>query len=331
MKEVLLRLAAGERLSREQAKEVMLGICAGTYGNEQIAAFLTAYVMRAVTGDELLGFRDALLETALKVDFGTREYVDIVGTGGDGKNTFNISTLACFVVAGAGYKVVKHGNFGASSVSGASTVLQYYGAQFSNDTSVLKHALDTANICYLHAPLFNPGMKYAAPVRKALGVPTFFNIMGPLINPANPKYMVHGVFNLDVLALYQYVHQQMQSPYALVYSEDGYDEISLTSRARIVMNGKLERLTPEEMGFVTYGQSALNAGSTVENAAKVFMDVLENKAEEAQKNAVLINAAVAINVMEEQMSLTECVAKARESLESGNAKRSFETFVETYK
>jgi len=330
MKKILSTLVAGERLSREESRTVMSGISAGKYNGEQIAALLSVYAVRKISGDEMLGFRDALLETALPVDLGTNEYVDIVGTGGDGKNTFNISTLACFVVAGAGYKVAKHGNFGSSSVSGASTVLEYYGAKFTSDINVLRKSLEEANICYLHAPLFNPGMKNVAPVRKSLGIPTFFNIMGPLINPARPKYMVHGVYNEDVMDLYEYVHCKMDSPYALVYGEDGYDEISLTSSSRIVVNGKHERLTPEDLGFTTYGMSSLNAGDTIEHAAQVFMNVLNNKAEDAQTSAVVANAAMAINLLKPELSFSDCVEQAQESLRSGQAKRSFERFLNVY-
>ncbi len=330
MKKILSRLATGECLSREESKAVMSGISAGKYNGEQIAALLTMYVLRHISGDEMLGFRDSLLQTALPIDLGTHEYVDIVGTGGDGKNTFNISTLASFTVAGAGYKVVKHGNFGSSSVSGASTVLEYYGAKFTSDVDVLKRSFEKANICYLHAPLFNPGMKNVASVRKSMGIPTFFNIMGPLINPARPKYMVHGVYNLDVMDLYEYVHNQIESPYALVYDEDGYDEISLTSSSHIVINGYHERLSPEEMGFSTYSTSSLNAGNTVEHAAKVFMNVLDNRADEAQMSVVIANAAVAIKVMNPNLSFPDCVAKAHDSLRNGQAKSSFERFLEVY-
>lgn len=330
MKQILLRLAKHETLTKEEATEVMLHMAAGDYGNEQIAAFLTALNMRALTLDELIGFREALLTTAKKVDLSGYDTVDIVGTGGDGKNTFNISTLSCFTLAGAGYKVAKHGNFGATSVSGASNVLQHYGAKFTNDEGTLRKALDKAGICYMHAPLFNPGMKYAAPVRKALGVPTFFNIMGPLINPSSPKYQLWGVYNLEKVRLYDYIAQRINLNYTLVHTTDGYDEISLTAPAEIITKAESYVITPEEMGFRKIEQSELSGGDTIETAAEIFMNVLENKATEGQKNAVLANAAFAIKTIKPGLLWGDCIAEANESLTSGKAKKAFERFIEVY-
>lgn len=330
MKDILLRMASYDTLHKEEAKKVMLEMAAGALSNEEIAAFLAVYMMRPITLDELIGFREALLETAKKVDLSQYETIDIVGTGGDGKNTFNISTLSCFVLAGAGYKVAKHGNFGASSVSGASNVLQYYGVKFTNDENVIREAIERAGMCYMHAPLFNPGMKYAAPVRKALKVPTFFNLMGPLINPANPKYQLWGINTLKNVRLYNYIAQKTGLRYTLVHSTDGYDEISLTSSVKIVTNTEDHVIEPEDLGFRRVKMEELSGGDTVDSAALIFKKVLENEATEGQKNAVLVNSAYAIHTIEPNKSICECVQIAKESLESGKAKKVFERFAEIY-
>ena len=330
MKQILLKLSSHETLSQEEAKNTMLRMAAGEFSNEQIAAFMTVFIMRGTTLNELIGFRDALLQTAKKIDFGELETVDVVGTGGDGKNTFNISTLSCFVLAGAGFKVTKHGNFGATSVSGASNVLQFYGAKFTNEESVLRRSLEESNFCFFHAPLFNPGMKYAAPVRKALAVPTFFNLMGPLINPSNPKHQVWGVYNLEKLRLYNYIAQKIGINYTLIHSIDGYDEISLTSPSKIVTPKQEHVFTPEQLGFKTISQEELSGGDSVDSAAAIFMNVLENKATEAQRNAVLANSAIAVRTARPALPFEECVDIVRESLQSGKAKNSFKKFLEIY-
>ncbi len=330
MKHILLKLSSHETLSQKEAKDIMLRMADGEFSNEQIAAFMTIFIMRGTTLDELIGFRDALLLTAKKVHFDDMETIDIVGTGGDGKNTFNISTLSCFVLAGAGFKVSKHGNFGATSVSGASNVLQFYGARFSNEEDVLRRALDECNFCFFHAPLFNPGMKYAAPVRKALAVPTFFNLMGPLINPSQPKHQVWGIYNLEKLRLYNYIAQKIGINYTLIHTIDGYDEISLTAPSKIVTKEKEIIVTPEELGFRTIPQASLSGGDSVESAARIFMDVLENKSTEEQRNAVLANSAIAIRTARPDFSFEDCVGIARESLLSGKAKNAFRKFIEIY-
>lgn len=330
MKKILLRLAAHEVLSKEEAEQVMLNMAAGQYSNEHIAAFLTVFNMRAITLDEFVGFRDALLTTAKKIDLSDFETVDVVGTGGDGKNTFNISTLSCFVLAGAGFKVAKHGNFGSSSVSGASNVLLHYGANFTNDEDIIKKSIDQSGFCFLHAPLFNPGMKYAAPVRKALAVPTFFNLMGPLINPARPNHQLWGVYNLEKTRLYNYVCQKTGIDYTLAHSTDGYDEISLTAPAKIITRNSETVVTPEQLGFERASQTSLSGGDSVESAAVIFMNVLDNKATAAQKNAVLANAAFAIQNVHKDKDIQDCIGMARESLESGKAKKAFEKFIEIY-
>jgi anthranilate phosphoribosyltransferase len=278
-----------------------------------------------------MGFREALLNMAIKVDLSEFNPIDIVGTGGDGKNTFNISTLSCFVLAGAGYKVAKHGNYGATSVSGASNVLEFYGAKFTTDESVIKQAIDYSGIAYLHAPLFNPAMKNVAPIRKALGVRTFFNVMGPLISPVQPRYQLLGVYSLTMLRLYNYISQHLGMNYTLVHSLDGYDEVSLTVSTKVISNHREEVLTPQDMGFSLHNQDELSGGNTLDEAAKIFMNVLENKATNAQTDVVVANSAFAIRTLCPDYSFDECKAIALESIVSGRAKEAFTRFLEVYK
>lgn len=328
MKEYLLRLIEGATLSREDTHNIMLGIVRQEYNEHQIAAMLMAIQTRGVTVDELLGFRDGLLETGKRLDFNDYDTIDIVGTGGDGKNSFNISTCAAFVVAGAGYKVTKHGNGGSSSVSGASNVLTGHGVKFTDDVDQLRRSLDEAGICYFHAPLFAHGMKFVGPTRKALGIPTCFNLLGPLVNPCHPKNSLHGTANQSQLRLYTSIHQKIGDNYGVVTSYDGYDEISLTSGFKINTNHFEKVYTPVEMGFRYVKQSDIYGGETAEEAMRIFDNVLENKATTAQKNVVIANAACAISVMESGMTMEETVLMARESLESGRALKSFRKFVE---
>jgi anthranilate phosphoribosyltransferase len=287
--------------------------------------------MRHITMEELLGFREALLEMALQVDLSEFNPIDIVGTGGDGKNTFNISTLSCLVLAGAGFKVAKHGNYGATSVSGASNVLEYYGAKFTTELSKIKTAMDIAGFAFLHAPLFNPAMKTVAPIRKALAVRTFFNVMGPLISPVKPQYQVLGVYSLTMLRLYNYICQHLGMNYTLLHSLDGYDEVSLTADTKVLSNTREEVLSPAAMGFPVFRQSALSGGETVDDAAKIFMNVLENKATEPQQAVVLANSAFAIQTLRPEMPFEEAKNMALESIVSGKAKEVFGKFLEVYR
>lgn len=330
MKQILNRLFDHQSLSRNEATEVMTNMAAGLYNEAQIAAFISVYLMRSIELEEIIGFRDALLSMALKVDLSDFVTMDIVGTGGDGKNTFNISTAASFVVAGAGYKVAKHGNYGATSVSGSSNVLEYFGAKFTSNESVLRTSLEKSGLAYLHAPIFNPAMKHVAPVRKNLGVRTFFNVLGPLINPAQPDYQCLGVYNLKMMRLYNYIYQNLGVQYTIVHSLDGYDEISLTDTTKIMNNAGEFVFTPEEMGFNRIEQKDLWGGETIQDAAGVFLNVLENKATSAQMDAVVINAALAIQTRCPQKSIDECKTEAIESLASGAAKKVFKTFVGIY-
>lgn len=330
MRPILNRLFDHQSLTRDEAHEVMKKMAEGHYNESQIAAFISVYLMRSIELDEILGFREALLSMAVKLDFSDFDILDIVGTGGDEKNTFNISTAACFVVAGAGYQVVKHGNYAATSVSGSSNVLEYFGAKFTTNETVLKHSLDTSGFAYLHAPIFNPAMKNVAPVRKSLGVRTFFNILGPLISPARPHSQCLGVYNLKMLRLYSYIYQQLGIQYSIVHSLDGYDEISLTD-STVVVNQKGEQIfSPEQMGYKQISQQALYGGSTIEEAAGIFRKVLDNQSTPEQRNVVLANAAVAIQTLNAGKSLNACRDEAFQSLESGAAKQAFVKFLECY-
>lgn len=328
MKQYLIKLINGETLLREDTHQIMLNITQEQYNVQQIAALLMAMQTRGVTVDELLGFRDGLLETGKYVNFEDYDTLDIVGTGGDGKNTFNISTCSAFVIAGAGYKVTKHGNGGSTSVSGASNVLQGHGVKFTDDVDVLKRSLDEAGICYFHAPLFAYGMKFVGPTRKALQVPTCFNLLGPLVNPCHPKNSLHGTANQSQLRLYNAIHQKIGDNYGVVTSYDGYDEISLTSGFKVCTKYFEKVLTPIDLGLKYVKQEEIFGGNTPEEAIKIFDAVLEGTATEAQKNVVIANAAFGMSVIDANLSIADSVAMARESIESGKALATFKKFVE---
>ena len=330
MKKYLNQLIEGETLTREQTHDILLGITRQEYNDCQIAALLMALQTRGVTVDELLGFRDGLLETGTRVDLDGYNTLDIVGTGGDGKNTFNISTCSAFVIAGAGYKVTKHGNGASTSVSGASTVLEAHGVKFTADPDVLRRALDEAGICYLHAPLFAYGMKFVGPVRKALGVPTCFNLLGPLVNPCHPKNSLHGTATQAQQRLYVRAHQKIGDNYGVVTSYDGYDEISLTSGFKLVTPHFEKVFTPKDLGLNYVEPKDIYGGSTAAEAKAIFDAVLDGSATEAQKSVVLANAACGISVIDRNLSVEESIALCRESLESGKALAAFKRFVEIY-
>lgn len=328
MKQYLLKLIEGATLSREDTRDIMFNMTKEAYNEQQIAALLMALQMHGVTVDELLGFRDGLLETGKYIDLSDYNTLDIVGTGGDGKNTFNISTCSAFVIAGAGYKVTKHGNRGSTSVSGASNVLMEHGVKFTDNVDQLKRSLDKVGICYFHAPLFAYGMKFVGPTRKALQVPTCFNLLGPLVNPCHPKNSLHGTANQAQLRLYTNVHQRIGDNYGVLTSYDGYDEISLTSGFKFCTNLFEKVYTPKDLGFNYIRPEEIHGGSTILEAKQLFDNVLEGKATLNQQNVILANAACGISVMNPNLSIEESVAQARESLESGAALRTFQKFVE---
>ncbi len=327
MKDILYRLFEHQYLGKEESRQILQQIAQGKYNDAQIASLITVFLMRNISVEELCGFREALLEMRKPVDLHEYKPIDIVGTGGDGKNTFNISTAACFIVAGAGYHVVKHGNYGATSVSGASNVMEQHGVRFTSDVNRLKQSLDICHIAYLHAPLFNPALKAVAPVRKNLGVRSFFNMLGPLVNPVIPTYQLLGVYNLPLLRLYNYTYQESGTRFAIVHSLDGYDEISLTCEFKLATREKEKLYTPEMLGFKRCQEADLDGGKTTEAAARIFDAILEGHATEAQTNCVLANAAFAIQVIHPERKIEECLHEARESLESKQALATFRKFL----
>jgi anthranilate phosphoribosyltransferase len=331
MKDTLNYLFAGNSLSKTEAHQMLVRITEGQFSDAEIASFLTVFRMRRIKTEELAGFRQALLELCVSINFSEYNAIDVVGTGGDGKNTFNISTLSCFVLAGAGYKVTKQGNYGLSSVSGASNMFEYFGYQFSNNADKLRRELEKVGICYLHAPLFHPAMKNVGSVRKALKVKTLFNMMGPIINPSFPKNQLVGVYDLDVMDLYHDVFRESEQNYVIVNSLDGYDEISLTGDARYVSNQTEDSLSPEDFGFRRLKQEDLYGGDTVADAATIFKNVLEGSSTEAQQNVVIANAALGIQCIYPEKSLADCVGEVTESLESGKALNVFKKLMEMNK
>ncbi|MBQ4803668.1 anthranilate phosphoribosyltransferase [Aquimarina sp. MMG015] len=316
MKNLLNRLINHETISKEEAKQVLVNISKGDYNQSQIASFLTVYMMRSITVEELEGFRDALLELCIAVDLSEYNPIDLCGTGGDGKDTFNISTLSSFVSAGAGIKVTKHGNYGVSSKCGSSNVMEHLGIKFSNDKDFLKRSIDEAGICVLHAPLFHPAMKNVAPIRRELGVKTFFNMLGPMVNPAFPKNQIVGVFNLELARMYGYLYQNTDKNFTIIHALDGYDEISLTGSTKTISNTTEGMLTPEDFGVSALKMEEIVGGDSIEESATIFMNILSGKGTEAQNNVVSANAGMAIATVE-NLSPIQGFEKAKESLLSG--------------
>ncbi len=326
MKELLSALIAQEKLDKPRAKQALTDLTQGKFNNSQMAAFLTVYLMRPITVEELDGFREAMLEQCQSLNLSDFDPMDLCGTGGDGKNTFNISTLASFIVAGAGQAVAKHGNNGVSSICGSSNLLQSLGYEFTNDEDKIKRSLDQANICFLHAPLFHPAMKNVVPIRRELGIKTFFNMLGPLVNPCQPQKQLTGVFNLELARLYSYLMQGSKASFAIVHSLDGYDEISLTGRFKVITNEGDNLLTPEDLGINRITESDLYGGETIEEARKIFLDLLRGGGTEAQKNVVLANAGLALSTAK-GVSPEDGFAMAKASLESGKALQALEKLI----
>ncbi|MEN5235255.1 anthranilate phosphoribosyltransferase [Sphingobacterium faecium] len=327
MKKILAHLFEYKSFSRKEAYDILINITEGKYDSHQIAAFMTAYGMRSIRVEELGGFRDAMYDLCLKVDFNGYDLIDLCGTGGDGKNTFNISTLASFIVAGAGYHVAKHGNIGVSSGCGSSNVMEYLGYQFTNDKGELSRQLEEANICFLHAPLFHPAMKTVAPIRKALGVKTFFNMLGPLTNPANPKFQSVGVFSLELARLYGYLYQESAKQYSIIHALDGYDEISLTGDFKVITNSGEQYYSIPQLGFDIVPPASLASGETINEAADTFLTIISNKGNDIQNNVVLTNAAFAIKTFDPEKTFADCFYEAEESLQSGRALNSFKKLI----
>lgn len=327
MKKILQKLFEHKTLEREEAKKIMLNLATGMYNETEIASFITVFLMRSITIDELQGFRDGLMELAVPVDLNGFEVMDIVGTGGDGKNTFNISTLACFIVAGAGKKVAKHGNYGASSISGASNVMETLGYKFKNNNDALKNEIEVTGFTFLHAPLFHPALKAVGQTRKNFGFRTFFNMLGPMVNPANPQYQLVGVYNLEMARIYNYLLQQSGKPFTIIHGLDGYDEISLTNDTKVITNKGEKVFSAEELGKRTVSASDITGGNTVEEAAKIFIKILKGEGTWAQNAVVLANAAMALNCTGNFADYNKAYDAAVESLESGKANESFQKLI----
>lgn len=327
MKEILNELIDHRSLSKETARHVLVELTSGKFNLSQTAAFMTVYMMRSITVDELQGFRDAMLEQCVRADF-EQPVMDLCGTGGDGKNTFNMSTLSSFVVAAAGQPVAKHGNYGVSSACGSSNVMEYFGYKFTNNLDALKRSLDRANICFMHAPLFHPAMKNVAPIRKDLGVKTFFNMLGPMVNPAFPKRQLVGVFSLELARQYGYLYQDTTKDFLILHSLDGFDEVSLTGPLKFFYNGGEKIITPADLGLPTLKYDDIRGGQSVEESAKIFMAVLEGKGTPAQNNAVIANSAMALYAAN-QKDLASAVVRAREALTSGSALETFKKLMDS--
>ena len=330
MKEILNRLIKYKTLNEVESKDILIKISNGELNNSQISSFLTVYMMRNITLQELKGFKDALIELCIKVDLKEFDTIDLCGTGGDGKDTFNISTLASFVTAGSGCKVAKHGNYGVSSGCGSSNVLESLGIKFTNDYDILKKAIDKSGICFLHAPLFHPAMKNVAPIRKELGMRTFFNMLGPLVNPSMPKKQIVGVFNLELARIYNYLLQKTDKKYSIIYSLDGYDEISLTNDTKIYSNNSEKNYSSKEFGLENIKPDEIKGGVHIHSSSKIFMNVLNGTGTESQNNVVCANAGVAISTSR-GISISEGFEAAKESLKSGKALDSFNKLKEIMK
>jgi anthranilate phosphoribosyltransferase len=327
MKKILQYLFEHKTLERSQAKEILLNMSRGQYNDAEMSAFITVFLMRSITIEELQGFRDALLELCVKIDLNGHRVMDIVGTGGDGKNTFNISTLSCFIVAGAGQKVAKHGNYGASSISGSSNVMEQLGYTFKNDNAVLLKELEAANICFLHAPLFHPALKIVGPIRKNLGVRTFFNMLGPMVNPASPAFQLVGVYNLEMARIYNYLLQQTGNSFTIIHGLDGYDEISLTNDTKVITNKGEKVMTPEQLGKRMVAAEDIYGGNTVEEAAKIFAKIIKGEGSWSQNAVVLANAAMALHCTGNYKTYDEAYHAAVDSLESGKANKALQTLI----
>lgn len=327
MKKILQYLFEHKTFTRDQAKEVLVNISKGIYNESEMSAFITVFLMRSITIAELEGFRDALLELCLRVDLNGHSVIDIVGTGGDGKNTFNISTLACFIVAGTGQKVAKHGNYGASSISGASNVMEKMGYRFKTDNAQLKQEIEEANICFLHAPVFHPALKTVGPIRKNLGVRTFFNMLGPMVNPAFPSFQLVGVYNLEMARIYNYLLQQTGKSFTIIHGLDGYDEISLTNDTKVITAKGEKIMTPQKLGKRMVSAEDIQGGSTVEESAALFAKILKGEGSWAQNAVVLANAAMALDCTGAYGNYEDAYRSAVESLESGRAYKCLEKLI----
>ena len=323
MKDILNQLIEHKTLSQQQAKEVLKNLATGSYPSSQVAAFMTVFLMRSITVEELRGFREAMLELCVPIDLSEYDAMDLCGTGGDGKDTFNISTLSSFIVAGAGQAVAKHGNTGVSSICGSSNLLSHFGYEFSSNPDQLRRSLDQVGLCFLHAPLFHPAMKSVAPIRKELGVKTFFNMLGPMVNPSFPRKQLVGVFSLELARLYGYLYQETEGRFAILHALDGYDEISLTGPFKMITNTGVKLYHPQSLGLDQLSPDSILGGTTIAESARIFEDVLRGKGTAAQNQVVVANAAAALVTAREGLGFEEAIALANETLLTGKALRVF--------
>jgi anthranilate phosphoribosyltransferase len=328
MRKILNYLFEHRTLNRQEAEEVLINIAGNKYSEAEIAAFITVYLMRSITVEELSGFRDALINLCIRIDLSDFDTIDVCGTGGDGKDTFNISTLTTFILAGAGARVTKHGNYAVTSACGSSNILEHFGYKFSADQDKLKRELETSGVCFLHAPLFNPAMKSIGPVRKALKVKTFFNMLGPMINPSTPKKQLIGVYSLELARLYNYLYQRSDIQYTIVHSLDGYDEVSLTGGFKYILNGVEQVMTPEMLNYERVEPAALRGGQTVSEAAGIFRSILEGSGTAVQNSVVLANSQLALKCYYPSRSYEECRLMAEDSLFGGKAASSFKSLID---
>lgn len=327
MKEIFSELIDHRSLTKDTARNVLVELASGKYNPSQMAAFMTVYMMRSVTVDELQGFRDAMLELCVPASF-DQPVMDLCGTGGDGKNTFNISTLSSFVVAAAGQPVAKHGNYGVSSACGSSNLLEHFGYRFTNDVDALRRSLDRANICFMHAPLFHPAMRNVAPIRKELGVKTFFNMIGPMANPAKPARQLVGVFSLELARQYGYLYQNTDKQFLVLHSLDGYDEVSLTGGFKYFSNTGEKILESSDLGLPKLTYDDIRGGETIEASARIFTSILEGSGTPAQQAAIIANAGMALFAANQGAGLQHALQRAKEALESGAAHRAFRLLME---
>ena len=328
MKNLLKDLYNHKIMSKEESRAALISLTDGSANSSQISSFLTVFLLRDITSEELDGFREAMIELSIDVDIDGDELIDLCGTGGDGKDTFNISTISSFVVAGSGIKVAKHGNYGVSSSCGSSNIISHLGHEFSNNISSLKYSLDKSNICFLHAPLFHPSLKNISPVRIELGVKTFFNMLGPMVNPIQPKSQLVGVFNSNIFRLYSHIYSKTNKSYCIVHSIDGYDEVSLTGSFKLFSNNQDLMLEPKDLGFNVIDSVKLSGGKNIKESSKIFLDILKNKGTSEQVDAVLANSGLAIYCAKKLNSIKEGIEIARESLESGKAYNCLKLFIE---
>ena len=328
MKDILNHLIEHKTLSQQQAKEVLKNLATGSYPNSQVAAFMTVFLMRSITVEELRGFREAMLELCVPIDLSEYDAMDLCGTGGDGKDTFNISTLSSFIVAGAGQAVAKHGNTGVSSICGSSNLLAHFGYEFSTDPDQLRRSLDQVRLCFLHAPLFHPAMKSVAPIRKELGVKTFFNMLGPMVNPSFPKKQLVGVFSLELARLYGYLYQETEGRFAILHALDGYDEISLTGSFKMITNGGEKLYHPQSLGLDQLSPEQILGGNSIAESARIFEQVLRGEGTAAQNQVVIANAAAALVTAREGLGFEEAIDLAKETLLSGGALRVFKGLIQ---